>query len=95
MILPFIDTLFAAIGKGLQVWDHYNKTEYYREFKKINLELYEEMSKPIYPPEGKTYHYKHLRDQSKIDRLHLDLVLLINSYNRDVGKHEGLKPDNT
>ncbi len=79
-----------ALGRGFQIWDFYNKTKYSREFQKITKDLYEEMAKPIYPPDGEKYHYKYLRNQAKIDELQLDLVILMKAFNKEVAQSEYL-----
>lgn len=79
-MIPIADSFLLALGKGLEIWDFYNKTRYARRYKEIYTELSEEHAKPVYAPEGKEYHYSLLRDQAKIDKLQLELKILIDQF---------------
>jgi len=88
-MIPVFDSFFQALAKGFQIWDFYNKTRYARQYQDIYKSLYEEMAKPVYPPEdGKTYHYSMLRDQAKIDELQLDMAILIKQFLKEKPNYE-------
>jgi hypothetical protein len=83
MSLTLIGPIFSALEKGLVVWDFYNKTKYAREYRKLRQKLSEEEAKPVYGD----MHMDELRDQSKIDKMHFDLDLLLRMFIKDEGKN--------
>lgn len=75
-MIPIADNFLKALAAGLEVWDHYNKTKYAREYREILTEIQKESGKPIYgnlPPDK-------LRDQGKIDRLGFQINILIEQF---------------
>jgi hypothetical protein len=74
-MIPFLDSLFVAVGQGLKIWDHYNKTKYYRQ--------YEELMNGIRIESGKDINE---RDQAKIDVYQYKLMLLLGQFNAETLK---------
>jgi hypothetical protein len=69
-MIPIIDSLLQVVGASLKIWDYYNKTKFYREYKELMLEIQEEAGKGIYN-----------RDQAKIDRAQYKLMVMLSKFN--------------
>ena len=74
-MIPFLDSLFQAVGQGLKIWDFYNKTKFYKEYEELMNDIRIESSKEL----GR-------KDQAKIDVLQYKLTLLISRFNSEAEK---------
>lgn len=86
-MIGMVESIFTALGKGFEVWDYYNRTDYARKLRSIRTKIAEEESKPIYQHENGG----DVRDQSKLDKLDLELKILVESFINDKGEVHGDK----
>lgn len=84
MPLGLPTAIFQALEKGLIAWDHYNKTKYQRKYKKLIEEIAEEEGKLVYDPKKRD---EDKRDQNKIDRLNLELQILLDQFIKEPDDH--------
>lgn len=76
-MLQALGPIFLALNQALKIWDFYNQTKYQRRYEDIITQIGDELAKPIY--DG-NLQMDELRDQNKIDRLYLQLKILLEKF---------------
>lgn len=68
-----IEAAFTALAAGLTIWQHKDATKYADKAMKLKKEWYEEFNNPQ-------------RDDSVLDNIEFELVLLVNSFSSEISK---------
>jgi hypothetical protein len=74
--MDWVSLVLQVLSSGLSVWESKEKRKYIEKLKRIEKDLYEEEAKPL-----------DNRDQSVIDNLHFDLMLVARAFTQDAGSN--------